>query len=94
MDELVGPSHGTAHLPLHIAWSGRTVFDLEKPKQRMSVYRTVLVEGQRDDLMVLLNKDLLTAQWPFLRNLVSRTIREVWESAFTELAAVRPATTT
>lgn len=32
-------------LPLHIAWSGMTSYDMSKPRQRMGLYRTVLHEG-------------------------------------------------
>ncbi|MFD6294188.1 hypothetical protein ACFWFU_05160 [Streptomyces sp. NPDC060235] len=42
--------------------------------------------------MDFLNRDLLIAQWPVLRTLISRLIRDVWESAFPELTDT-PATT-
>ncbi|QLH26702.1 hypothetical protein HYQ63_00360 [Streptomyces sp. Rer75] len=90
-DELAGPTQGTVQLPLHMAWSGLTGFDLDRPRSRMSMYRTVLAEGQHDDLTTLLNRDLLVAQWPVLRTLISRAIRDVWEAAVPELAAARPA---
>ncbi|OMI33767.1 hypothetical protein SPAR_39825 [Streptomyces sparsogenes DSM 40356] len=32
----------------HVAWSGLTRFDLDRPRSRMSMYRTVLAEGQHD----------------------------------------------
>ncbi len=51
------------------------------------MYRTVLAEGQQEDLITLLNRDLLVARWPVLRTLISRAIRDVWEAAFPELAA-------
>ncbi|MFI0780812.1 hypothetical protein [Streptomyces sp. NPDC021212] len=92
LGELIGPSHGTVQLPLHVAWSGLTRFDLDRPRLRMSMYRTVLAEGQRDDLVTLLNRDLLVSQWPVLRTLISRAIRDVWESAFPELTAAHSAT--
>ncbi|WP_254886097.1 hypothetical protein [Streptomyces sp. NA02950] len=91
LSELAGPAHGTVQLPLHVAWSGLTRFDLDRPRSRMSMYRTVLAEGQHDDLITLLNRDLLVAQWPVLRTLISRAVRDVWEAAFPELAAARPA---
>jgi hypothetical protein len=52
----------------------------------MSCYRIVLAEGQHDDLIRYLNRDLLIGMWPVLRTLISRDIRDVWENAFTELA--------
>ncbi|OPG02874.1 hypothetical protein B1R27_30810 [Streptomyces sp. GKU 895] len=89
LEELTGPTHGTVDLPLHVVWSGLSSFDLDRPRLRMSLYRTVLAEGLHDDLVVFLNKDLLIDQWPVLRTLVSRAIRDVWEHAFPELATAR-----
>ncbi|MEU5977547.1 hypothetical protein [Streptomyces sp. NPDC047315] len=90
LEELAGPERGAVALPLHVAWSGLRTYDLDRPRSRMSLYRTVLAEGQHDDLVAFLNADLLTSQWPFLRTLVSRNVRDVWEDAFPTL---RPATT-
>src|SRR5579863_5019128 len=44
--DLSGPAHGTVQLPLHVAWSGQTAFDLDRAKPRMHMYRIVLAEGQ------------------------------------------------
>ncbi|MGW1161009.1 hypothetical protein ACWD5Q_23570 [Streptomyces sp. NPDC002513] len=86
IDDLTGPTHGQVALPLHIAWSGLRTYDLDRPRQGMSLYRTVLAEGQRDDLIAFLDRGLLTEHWPVLRTLISRHIRTVWEEAFPELA--------
>jgi len=77
-------------LPLHVAWSGQTAFDLDRPKPRMHLYRIVLAEGQLADVTTCLNRDLLVSQWPVLRTLISKTVREVWESAFPELREGQP----
>ncbi|MGY1497006.1 hypothetical protein ACW4TU_10445 [Streptomyces sp. QTS52] len=87
LDELHGPTRGVVELPLHVAWSGMTSYDLGKPRQRMGLYRTVLHEGLSDDLPHYLNQDLLLQMWPVLRTLVGRTVRTVWEDAFPKLAA-------
>jgi hypothetical protein len=87
LDELHGPAQGVVELPLHVAWSGMTSYDLGKPRQRMGLYRTVLHEGLSDDLPLYLNQDLLLQLWPVLRALVGRTVRTVWEDTFPELAA-------
>ncbi|MEU9456639.1 hypothetical protein [Streptomyces sp. NPDC048277] len=87
LDELHGPAQGVVELPLHIAWSGMTSYDLDKPRQRMGLYRTVLHEGLRDDLPRYLNEDLLLRLWPVLRTLLGRTVRTVWEDAFPQLAS-------
>ena len=92
LDDLAGPSHGTVQLPSHVAWSGQTAFNLDLPKACMHLYRIVLAEGQRGDVATYLNRDLLLRQWPILRNLVSRTVRKVWEATFPELAEEQPAT--
>ena len=92
LDDLVGPGHGSIQLPLHVAWSGQTAFDLDLPKACMHMYRIVLAEGQRGDVATYLNRDLLVRQWPILRNLVGRTVRKVWEATFPELAEEQPAT--
>lgn len=92
LEDLAGPAAGRVELPLHVAWSGLRTYDLGKPRLRMSLYRTVLAEGQRDDVVALLDRDLLIAQWPVLRSLVSRHVRQAWEEAFPRLAdAARPA---
>ncbi|MEW1721032.1 transcriptional regulator [Streptomyces sp. NPDC093109] len=85
LSELAGPEHGTVSLPLHLAWSGLTTFDLDQPRLRMSYYRIVLAEGRHDDLIQYLHHELLVGLWPTLRSLVSRDVRVVWESAFGEL---------
>ncbi|MBZ6129866.1 hypothetical protein KVH22_24830 [Streptomyces olivaceus] len=87
LDELHGPAHGVVELPLHMAWSGMTSYDLAKPRQRMGLYRTVLHEGLHSDLPHYLNQDLLLQLWPVLRTLVGRTVRAVWEDAFPQLAS-------
>jgi hypothetical protein len=92
LNDLTGPEHGTVQLPLHVAWSGQTAFDVDSPKACMHLYRIVLAEGQRGDVAAYLNRDLLVEQWPILRNLISRTVRKVWEATFPELAGEQPAT--
>ncbi|WP_210589054.1 hypothetical protein [Streptomyces sp. GESEQ-35] len=87
LDELHGPTQGIVELPLHMAWSGMTSYDMSKPRQRMGLYRTVLHEGLRNDLPRYLNQDLLLQLWPVLRTLVGRTVRAVWEDAFPQLAS-------
>lgn len=87
LEELHGPFQGVVELPLHMAWSGMTSYDMSKPRQRMGLYRTVLHEGLRDDLPRYLNQDLLLQLWPVLRALVGRTVRTVWEDAFPQLAS-------
>ncbi|MEU1183788.1 hypothetical protein ABZ464_40415 [Streptomyces sp. NPDC005820] len=85
LEALAGPEHGFVDLPLHIAWSGLRTYDLDRPRQRMSLYRSVLTEGQREDITCFLNRDLLLALWPTMRTMISRHVRDAWETAFPEL---------
>ncbi|GAA2268536.1 hypothetical protein GCM10010415_37800 [Streptomyces atrovirens] len=86
--ELRGPAEGVVEPQATVVWSGLRAFDLGNERQRMSLYRTVLAEGMREDLCALLNRDLLLRLWPTLRILVSTTVRGVWEEAFPELRAL------
>ncbi|MGW2785952.1 hypothetical protein ACWC3X_32665 [Streptomyces populi] len=86
LKDLAGQEHGSVELPLHIVWSGLRTYDLDRPRQCMGLYRTVLAEGQREDIIRFLNRDLLLTQWPLMRTMISRHVREVWEAAFPELA--------
>lgn len=86
LEELQGPARGMVDLPLHVAWSGLQSYDLDKPRQRMGLYRTLLHEGLHEDLISCLNQDVLLELWPTLRCLVGRTVRSVWENAFPQLA--------
>ncbi|WP_260333972.1 hypothetical protein [Streptomyces beigongshangae] len=82
LEDLAGLICGIVALPLHVAWSGRTSFALDGPKSRMGLYRTMLAEGQQGDLIAFLDRELLVEQWPVLRWLISRHIREVRERPF------------
>jgi len=90
LDDLTGPDHGTVQLPLHIAWSGLTAFDVDRPRLCAGMYHIVLTEGLREDLIAYINRELLVKQWPILRTVLSTPIRTVWESAFPELANGHP----
>ncbi|MCW1098317.1 MULTISPECIES: hypothetical protein [Streptomyces] len=94
LQELTGPVEGDVDLPLHIVWSGRTSYSLDRPKSRMTLYRTVLAEGLRENLVPLLHHRLLAEQWPAVRRLISPYIREIWEDAFPDLLRTAPAGTT
>jgi hypothetical protein len=91
LDQLTGPGHGTVQLPTHIAWSGLTAFDVDRPALCVSMYQIVLTEGLREDLAACLNRGLLVRYWPVLRTVVGRVIRDLWEAAFPELTEGLPA---
>ncbi|GLW04969.1 hypothetical protein Misp01_00990 [Microtetraspora sp. NBRC 13810] len=84
--DLRGPATGTVELPLRLAWSGLRVFDLDDPRLRLSMYHVVLTEGRRQDVETYVCADHVLADWPRLRRLVARRLREAWEVRFTVLA--------
>jgi hypothetical protein len=55
------------------------------------MYQVVLTEGLREDLAAYLNHGLLVSQWPMLRTVVGRVVRDTWEAAFPELTEGLPA---
>ncbi|GGV58232.1 hypothetical protein GCM10010245_91370 [Streptomyces spectabilis] len=69
LSDLAGPVHGTVELPVHVARTGRRSYSLQRPRSRMSLYRTVLTEGEQADVPTFLHADLLLEQWPVLRTL-------------------------
>jgi hypothetical protein len=56
-DDLKGPAAGKVELPLHVAWSGRRVYDVgtSGSGQRLVLYALLLAEAQREDLEQLLH---------------------------------------
>jgi hypothetical protein len=91
LDDLAGPGNGTVQLPAHIAWSGLTAFDVDRPPLCTSMYQVVLTEGLHEDLAAYLNRRLLVRYWPMIRTVIGRVIRDVWEAAFPELTEGLPA---
>ncbi|MFF4393487.1 hypothetical protein ACFY0G_43260 [Streptomyces sp. NPDC001552] len=86
LEKLARLQHGVVELPLHVAWPGLRAYELDPPRLRMGLYRTILAEGQHEDLVTLRNRDLPLAQWPVPRTPVSRHVQQVQEEAFPDLA--------
>lgn len=40
LGDVSGPARGPVQLPLHVAWSDQTAFDLDRPRPRMHLYRS------------------------------------------------------
>ncbi|MFB6782747.1 hypothetical protein ACFCX0_36645 [Streptomyces sp. NPDC056352] len=91
LQELSGPNDGTVELPLHLAWSGLTRFDLSDEKLLLGLYRIVLTNGLHEDLTRYLNADLLIQHWPRLRIALGRPVRTCWEQRFPQLLAAAAA---
>lgn len=80
LDELRGPAIGSVEVPFHVAWSGRRVFNVSDPDQRLALYALLLAEGQREDIQDLIDSDALVGCWPRLRRLLGPHARKEWES--------------
>ncbi len=83
--DLCGPNSGVVSLPLHLVWSGIAEFNLDDRNLLLSFYRTLINVGQRGDMARYLNRELLQQEWPTLRMLVARPLREAWEAHFPAL---------
>jgi len=48
LEDLRGQATGLVELPLHVAWSGRRVYDVGDDDQRLVLYALLLAEAQRE----------------------------------------------
>ncbi|MFI7550524.1 hypothetical protein ACN26Z_06365 [Verrucosispora sp. WMMD703] len=87
LDVLAGPDHGRVVLPLRLAWSGLTEFDVEDARERLTLYCLLLDCGQHDDVVRYVNAELLRHDWSRIRRLTARRMIALWESRVPELAA-------
>jgi len=79
LEDLKGPATGRVELPLHLAWSGRRVYDVGDQDQRLVLYAMLLAEAQREDLERFLHRESLVTIWPRLRQLLGPHARREWE---------------
>jgi hypothetical protein len=70
LEDLKGPVTGRVELPLHVAWSGRRVYDVGQDDQRLVLYALLLAEAQREDLERFVPRESLVSMWPRLRRLL------------------------
>jgi hypothetical protein len=86
-DEFAGPSLGVIELPNRLCWSGSPEFDITDPRRRLTLYLTLIGEGQRADLARWINWALLVKDWPKVRLLTAKDLTRVWEDLLPDLAA-------
>ena len=79
LEDLRGPAAGEVQLPLHVAWSGRRVYDVGQEDQRLVLYALLLAGAQREDLERFVHRDSLVSMWPRLRRLLGPHARREWE---------------
>ena len=79
LEDLRGQATGLVELPLHVAWSGRRVYDVGDDDQRLLLYALLLAEAQREDLERFVHRESLVSMWPRLRRLLGPHARREWE---------------
>lgn len=79
LEDLRGPAAGVIELPLHVAWSGRRVYDVGREDQRLVLYALLLAEAPREDLERFVHRESLVSMWPRLRRLLGPHARREWE---------------
>jgi hypothetical protein len=79
LEDLRGPAAGEIELPLHVAWSGRRMWDVGREDQRLVLYALLLAEAQREDLERFVHRESLVSMWPRLRLLLGPHARREWE---------------
>jgi hypothetical protein len=66
-------------VPLHVAWSGRRVYDVGDADQRLVLYALLLAEAQCEDLERFLHRESPISMWTRLRRLLGPHARREWE---------------
>ena len=79
LEDLRGKATGRVELPLHVAWSGRRVYDVGDDDQGLVLYALLLAEAQREDLERFVHRESLVSMWPRLRRLLGPHARREWE---------------
>lgn len=73
-------SSTVVELPLHLKWSGPTVYDLGDPEQLRVVYEVVLREGNSADVRDYIDPDVLLQIWDQL--FLPAGVRLAWRDWF------------
>jgi hypothetical protein len=90
LDDLRGPTAGTVVLDNWLDWSGRARYQLANPRRLAAMYETVLREAvATDDLARWLNGPTLVDIWADL--VLPAQVRQLWQTRFPVLAAMREA---
>jgi hypothetical protein len=88
LDLLAGPTSGVVTLPRHLKWSGNPRYDLDLPGRITDMYRAVINEAATPtDLHTYIDQTTLVRLWPTIW--LPGAVRQMWESRFPDLAALR-----
>jgi hypothetical protein len=87
IDDLRGPRRGVIMLPRNVAWPGMRECDVADAEIRRTMYGMLLTQGNRNDITRLVNADLLSRDWPLIRDALNHRLSRRCERRF-GLAAV------
>jgi hypothetical protein len=68
IDELHGPVRGVVMLPRSLAMPGMRECDLGDDASRRTLYTLLLTQGNRNEIVRLVNPELLSRDWPLMKN--------------------------
>jgi hypothetical protein len=88
LSDFHGPANGEVDLPIHVAWSGNTHFDVSRDSSRHAMYHIVIVQGGGDDVAEYLHPTHVLNDWGTLCLRFGRGYSRAWESRYPELADV------
>jgi hypothetical protein len=86
LSDFHGPADGEVDLPVHIAWSGTTQFDLARDRSRYLMYQIVITTANSEDMTRYLHPTHLVNDWGQLCWRLGRGYRRAWESRYPDLA--------
>ena len=86
LSDFHGPYDGEVDLPVHVAWSGNTHFDLSRDSSRYAMYHIVIVQAVGDDVARYLHPTHLLNDWDKICMRFGRGYRNAWHARYPELA--------
>ena len=78
-------------LPRNLAWPGMRECDVTDADRRRTMYGMLLTQGNRNDIARLVNADLLSRDWPLIREALNPRLSRWCERQFGLAAVTRSA---
>jgi len=91
LHDLRGPAGGVIMLPRNLSWPGMRECDVADEASRRAMYAILLTQGNRHDIRRLVNADLLSRDWPLIRDAISPRVARWCERRLGLLPAGEPA---
>jgi hypothetical protein len=82
IEELHGPVRGVVVLPKSVAMPGMRECDLSDDASRRTMYSLLLTQGNRNEIVRLVNPELLSHDWPLMKNSLESRLSRRCERQF------------